>query len=55
MQCQGGLNEHQDSTDDEAYFGEQKEIVKEMQELRAAQQWVNRPDMDVEAEGEARR
>ncbi len=51
--ARGVLNEHEDSSDDEAYCGEQKEVVKEMQELRAAQQWVNRPDMDVEAEGKA--
>ena len=47
----GVFNVNEDSDDDEAYGGEQKEIAKEMDELRAAQQWVNQPGWDMATEG----
>jgi len=50
----GVLNEHEDSSDDEEFFGEQKEIAKEIQGLRAAQQWVNQEGWDAAEEGQAR-
>ena len=37
----GVLNTYEDTTDEEDFTGEQKEIASEMQALRAAQQWVN--------------
>ena len=38
----GVINTHEDSDGDEAFVGEQKELAKEMQELRAAQHWVTK-------------
>ena len=35
---------------DEASFGEQKELEKEMDELRPAKQWVNQEGWDLDAE-----
>ena len=46
----GAINVYEDSDDDEAYQGEQKEILKEMEELRAAQHWVNQEGWDVAGE-----
>ena len=37
----GVINVNEDSDDDGEYCGEQKEIAKEVQELRGAQHWVN--------------
>jgi len=47
----GVINVCQDSDDDDIYGGEQKEIAHEMQELRAAQHWVNQAGWDVASEG----
>ena len=43
----GVLNTYEDSTDEEAFVGEQKEIDKEMQSLRRAQHWVNQEGWDA--------
>ena len=48
----GVININEDSDDDEAYVGEQKEIAKEIDELRVAQHWINQEGWDVA--GEAR-
>ena len=47
----GVFNVNQDSDDELAYAGEQLEIQKELDELRAAQHWINQEgwDMDEEA------
>ena len=37
----GVLNTYEDTSDEEDFTGEQKEIAAEMQALRAALQWVN--------------
>jgi len=47
----GVINTHEDSDDDEGVTGEQKEIAMEMQELRAAQHWVNQEGWDAVGEG----
>ena len=44
---------NEDSDDADAYDGEQKEIAKEMGELRAAESWVNQEGWDVEGEARA--
>ena len=49
----GVMNTHEDSDDDDAYGGEQKEIDREMQELRAAQHWVNQEGWNAAGEGVA--
>ena len=49
----GVFNVNEDSEDDEAYFGEQKELAAEAQELRAAQHWVNQEGWDAVGEGRA--
>ena len=49
----GVINVNEDSEDDEDYFGGQKEIAKEVQEIRAAQQWVNQEGWDAASEGRA--
>ena len=49
----GVINVNEDSEDNEDYFGEQKEIAKEVQEIRAAQQWVNQEGWDAASEGRA--
>ena len=49
----GVINVHEDSDDGEEFFGEQKEIAKEMQELHAAQHWVNQAGWDAAGEGRA--
>jgi hypothetical protein len=46
----GVMNINEDSDDDEAYTGEQKEIAKEMDELRVAQQWIHQEGWDVDSE-----
>ena len=43
----GVTNVNEDSDDDGEYFGEQKEIAKEVDELRAAQHWINQEGWDV--------
>jgi hypothetical protein len=55
MPAQGGsaFNINEDESDEAEYFGEQKEIAKEMQELRAAQHWVNQSGWNVKSEGRA--
>ena len=47
------LNTYEDTTDEERFFGEQKEIDKEMQALRAAQHWVNQEGWDAAGEAKA--
>jgi hypothetical protein len=49
----GVTNVYEDSTDEEDFVGEQKEIEKETQALRAAQQWVNQEGWDVAGEANA--
>ena len=49
----GVFNVNEDSDDDEAYSGEQKEIAKEMDELRAAKHWINQPGWNMASEGRA--
>jgi len=49
----GVINQHEDSSDDEDYVGDQKEVASEMQALRAVQQWVNQDGWDAAAEGKA--
>ena len=49
----GVVNVYEDSDDDEAYTGEQREIAREMDELRVAQHWVNQAGWDAAAEGRA--
>ena len=49
----GVINTYEDTTDEDDFTGEQKEIEKEMQALRSAQQWVNQEGWDVAAEAKA--
>ena len=46
---------HEDSDDEDAmeYIGEQKELAKEAQELRAAQPFINQEGWDAAGEGRA--
>ena len=46
----GVININEDSDDDEAYLGDQKEIAKEIEEIRYAQHWVNQEGWDVASE-----
>ena len=46
----GVINVNEDSDDDEEYQGEQKEIQKEMDELRVVKHWINQPGWDVASE-----
>ena len=46
----GCININEDSDDDEAYRGDQKEIAKEIEELRAARSWINQEGWDVDSE-----
>ena len=46
----GVMNVNEDSDDDEAYLGDQKELEKEMDELRAAKHWVNQKGWDTEGD-----
>ena len=47
----GVINTHEDSDDDEAFTGEQKEIAKEMEALRAANWWINQEGWNAMGEG----
>ena len=49
----GVFNVNEDSEDDDAYTGEQKEIAREMDELRVAEHWVNPEGWDAIGEGRA--
>jgi hypothetical protein len=49
----GVINTFEDSDDDAAYTGEQKEIQRESQELRAVESWINQEGWDVDAEARA--
>ena len=49
----GVVNVNEDSDDPDAYGGEQKEIVKEMDELRAARHWINQEGWNAALEGVA--
>ena len=49
----GVINTYDDSEDDEAYTGEQKEIQREAQELRAVESWINQKGWDTNAEARA--
>jgi hypothetical protein len=49
----GVINTFEDSEDDEAYTGEQKEIQRECQELRAVESWINQEGWDAAAEARA--
>ena len=49
----GVLNTYEDSDDDDAYTGEQKEIAKETDELRVAKHWINQEGWNAEAEARA--
>ena len=42
---------NEDSDDEDAFSAEQKEVGKEMDEIRAAQQWVNPDGCDLASEG----
>ena len=44
---------NQDSGDDGEYCGEQKETAKKVQELRAAEHWMNQKCWDTAGEGRA--
>ena len=46
----GVLNTYEDTTDEEFFCAEQKEIDKELQALRAAHQWVNMEGWDAARE-----
>ena len=37
----GVININDDSDDDEAYLGDQKDIAREIEELRVVQHWIN--------------
>ena len=50
----GVMNVHEDSDDDEAYLGEQKEIAMELQELHVAKHWINTEGWDAAGEGYAK-
>ena len=49
----GVMNTYEDSDDEDAYGGEQKEIQKEWQELRGYEQWINQKGWDPVGEGMA--
>ena len=49
----GVINVNEDSEDDGEYYGEQKEIAEEVQELRAAAHWVNQEGWGAAREGRA--
>ena len=48
----GVFNADEDSDDEDAYLGEQKELQKEMQELLAAKDWINQKGWDVASEAQ---
>ena len=49
----GVVNIYEDSDDNDAYGGEQKEIQRELDELRVAQHWINQEGWNAAAEGRA--
>ena len=49
----GVVNTYEDSDDEDAYAGEQKEIAKEMDQLRVVQHLINQKGWDAAAEGRA--
>ena len=49
----GVINTFEDSEDDEAYTGEQKEIQREVQELWAVKSWINQEGWDAAGEAKA--
>ena len=49
----GVTNVYEDTTDEESFTGEQKEVEKESQALRAAKQWVNQEGWDAAGEAVA--
>jgi hypothetical protein len=49
----GVMNVNADSDDEDDYSSEQKEIAKEMDELRAAKHWINQEGWDASGEGRA--
>ncbi len=49
----GVINTYEDSEDDGAYTGEQREIQRECEELRAVESWINQEGWDIVAEGRA--
>ena len=49
----GVINTYLDSDDEDAYTGEQKEIQREAQALRAVQSYINQEGADAAAEGRA--
>ena len=46
----GVINVNEDSDDDGIFQGEQKEIAKEMDELRVAKHWINQEGWDTASE-----
>ena len=48
----GVFNVYEDSDDEDAYLGEQRELQKEMQELLAAKDWINQKGWDVASEAQ---
>ena len=49
----GVINTFEDSEDEGAYFGEQLEIQRECDQLRAVESWINQEGWDLAAEGRA--
>ena len=49
----GAVNIYDDSSDEEAYTGEQREIAREVDELRVARHWINQEGSDAAAEARA--
>ena len=49
----GVMNTYEDSDDEDAYGGEQKEIQREWQELRGYEHWINQHGWDPVGEGMA--
>ena len=51
-QLYGVFNVYEDSDDEDAYMGEQKELQQEMQELLVAKHWINQKGWDVASEAQ---
>ena len=49
----GPANIYDDSSDEEAYTGEQREFAREVDELRVARHWINQEGSDAAAEARA--
>ena len=49
----GAMNVYEDSSDQDAYMGEQREIQREMEELRRVKDWINLDGCDAAAEARA--